>query len=361
MHHSFIDGPLLRPFIVSALVCALVLWMLLRTGWAWSLATDVPTHRSLHTRPTPRVGGWGVAPASALGLAIFAPQLTWVALLVVALAAICQIDDRRGLSARIRFAVQLAVAIILCSVYRLPLPWWLYPVAVLGLVWSVNLYNFMDGADGLAGGMALIGFGAYGVAAVGVAPALAAGAAAVGGAAAGFLLFNWSPARLFLGDAGSIPLGFLGGSLGLIGWSAGVWAAWFPFMVFSPFILDASITLARRLLRGERFWEAHREHYYQRMIQMDGGHGRTIRAWYLLMACGALLALFMLKGSHAPGLHFASATLSADANILSGNTALFGQTYRVWLGGGVWITALCFLGWRVDHRWMRFRQENHEF
>jgi UDP-N-acetylmuramyl pentapeptide phosphotransferase/UDP-N-acetylglucosamine-1-phosphate transferase len=246
---------------------------------------------------------------------------------VFALAALCQIDDRRGLSARIRFAAQLLAVTVICAVYPLPVTWWVWPLLVVAMVWMTNLYNFMDGADGLAGGMALIGFGTYAVAAIPLALPLAGASASVAGAALGFLFFNRSPARLFLGDAGSIPLGFLAGTLGLIGWSAHAWAFWFPLMVFLPFIADASVTLARRLLRGERFWEAHREHFYQRMIQMDTGHGRTIRAWYALMLAGAMLALCMVN---------------LDAKGQSGIVAAL---------GGAWIVVLLILGWSVERRW----------
>jgi len=268
-------------------------------------------------------------------LAWFAPQLIWLALLILALGAFCYIDDRRGLSARIRFAVQFASAVAVCSIY-VTLPWWLWPVAVIGLVWMTNLYNFMDGADGLAGGMALIGFGAYAVAAWPLAPALGAGAAAVAGAALGFLIFNWPPAKLFLGDAGSIPLGFLASTMGLIGTVAHIWAPWFPIVVFSPFIADATITLLRRVVRGERFWEAHREHYYQRMIQMDGQHKRTICLWYGLMLTGTLLALLMQR-------------LQSGAEI-------------IWpfLIGAMWAVILFVLAVYVDRSWARFKESDNE-
>jgi len=91
-----------------------------------------------------------------------------------------------------------------------------------------------------------------------------------------------------MGDAGSIPLGFLAAALGLVGWHADHWPLWFPVLVFSPFAVDASITLARRLLRGEAFWRAHRSHYYQRLVQLGWGHRNTALAEYALMAgCGA--------------------------------------------------------------------------
>jgi UDP-N-acetylmuramyl pentapeptide phosphotransferase/UDP-N-acetylglucosamine-1-phosphate transferase len=318
------------PFLSGAACSALILWVLLTTGLAWSLATDIPTHRSLHTRPTPRVGGWGVSSAAVLGLFVFAPDLKWVALIVLALAALCQIDDRRGLSARVRFAAQTLAAIVVCLVYLKGAPLWVLPILVIALVWGMNLYNFMDGADGLAGGMALIGFGAYALAATAVAPTLALASCALAGAAAGFLLFNFPPASIFLGDAGSIPLGFLAGSLGVIGWSMHVWPFWFPVMVFSPFIADATMTLLRRVSRGERFWEAHRQHYYQHMIQMGTGHRPTIIVWYGLILLGVILALAMLA--------LCRKDMAVSAAIL----------------GAAWICLLIWLGLKVDRRWHQF-------
>jgi UDP-N-acetylmuramyl pentapeptide phosphotransferase/UDP-N-acetylglucosamine-1-phosphate transferase len=125
--------------------------------------------------------------------------------------------------------------------------------------------------------------------------ALALASMVIAGAAAGFLLFNFHPARIFLGDAGSIPLGFLAGALGYWGWREGVWPVWFPALCFAPFIGDASVTLLKRLLRGEKFWQAHREHYYQRMVQSGVGHASTARTWYLFMAAGIMLAVWALQ------------------------------------------------------------------
>jgi UDP-N-acetylmuramyl pentapeptide phosphotransferase/UDP-N-acetylglucosamine-1-phosphate transferase len=110
----------------------------------------------------------------------------------------------------------------------------------------------------------------------------------IASAAAAFLLFNFHPARIFMGDAGSIPLGFLAGCLGLIGWLRHDWAWWFPLLVFSPFIVDASVTLLKRAYARAAIWQAHRDHYYQRLVQMGWGHRRTALAEYLLMfLCGA--------------------------------------------------------------------------
>jgi UDP-N-acetylmuramyl pentapeptide phosphotransferase/UDP-N-acetylglucosamine-1-phosphate transferase len=299
--NSFFDR---SPWLSAACVavgclaaCALILSSLLKTGLAWRLATDVPNDRSLHTRPTPRVGGWGIAPVTALAMLLLTPSLWIAAVCVLFLAAVSQIDDRRGLPARVRFGVHALAVAVLVALNPAPVPWWALIIVGFLMLWLVNLYNFMDGADGLASGMALFGFGGYAIASLsGPVPQIDLGiaSAAVAGAAAGFLLFNFHPARMFLGDAGSIPLGFLAGALGYWGWLRGVWPIWFPALVFAPFIGDASVTLLRRLLRGEQFWQAHREHYYQRMVRLGIGHARTALIWYFGMAAGIMLALWAL-------------------------------------------------------------------
>lgn len=299
MHLPF-SSPLSAVWIAlaSGVLCAAILAFLLKSGLAWRLATDIPNERSLHLRPTPRVGGWGLVPVAILAILLLASSLWLIALGVAFLAAVSQIDDRRGLPARVRFAAHFLAVLALIAVYPAPVPWWCLVGLAFLMLWLVNLYNFMDGADGLAGGMALFGFGAYAAAALfGPAPMTELGwvCAAIAGAAAGFLLFNFHPAKLFLGDAGSIPAGFLAGALGYWGWRGGTWPIWFPALVFSPFIADASVTLIRRLLRGEKFWQAHREHYYQRMVRFGTGHASTALVWYLVMFVGTALALWALS------------------------------------------------------------------
>jgi UDP-N-acetylmuramyl pentapeptide phosphotransferase/UDP-N-acetylglucosamine-1-phosphate transferase len=165
--------------------------------------------------------------------------------------------------------------------------------AIITIAWMTNLYNFMDGADGLAGGMSLFGFSCYAFAAWEAGHvAFACANLAIAASSAAFLIFNFHPARIFLGDVGSIPLGFLAGALGLAGWANGSWPASFPLLVFSPFIVDASATLARRMLAGERFWEPHREHYYQRLVRLGWGHRQTALVEYALMAAAGALGWF---------------------------------------------------------------------
>jgi UDP-N-acetylmuramyl pentapeptide phosphotransferase/UDP-N-acetylglucosamine-1-phosphate transferase len=165
----------------------------------------------------------------------------------------------------------------------------------LFILWMINLYNFMDGMDGFAGGMAVIGFTT--LAWLGRADAgFAAVNLTIAAASAGFLAYNFPPARLFLGDTGSTALGFLAAACSLWGSAAGLFPFWAALWVFSPFIVDATVTLLRRLMRGERVWEAHRSHYYQRLVLLGWGHRRTVLAEYVLMlACAgsAMLAVHL--------------------------------------------------------------------
>ncbi|KVE42384.1 glycosyl transferase [Burkholderia sp. BDU5] len=316
--------------LAAAVGSTAILRTLLATGLAWRLATDIPNDRSLHTRPTPRVGGWGIVPVCVVAILWLAPRMWLTAIAAAALAALSQLDDRRGLPARVRFAAHLAAVVALIVAYPAAAPWWLLAGMGFVMVWLTNLYNFMDGADGLAGGMALFGFGAYAVAGLAGAhpsPDLVASGAAIAGAALGFLLLNFHPAKLFLGDAGSIPLGFMAGALGYWGWRDAIWPIWFPAMVFSPFIADASVTLLRRLLRGEKFWQAHREHYYQRMVRSGMSHGRTAIYWYLIMLAGIIVAMWAL-----------------------GRPAL-----QQWLTFFAWHGVLTCIGVVIDMRWRRLQ------
>ncbi len=253
---------------------------------------DHPNRRSLHEKPTPHGGGLGIVLAL-LATGFWLGATTLLLAMVLGLALLSLADDLWHLPFWLRLSAHLGAAAALCHLIALPILWWL--PAILAIGWMTNLYNFMDGADGLAGSQGVAGFSAY---AVGFAVAgdsvMAAWCAAVVTASVGFLCFNWPPAKIFMGDAGSIPLGFLAGGLGLMGIWQGTWPAWFPLLAFAPFVLDASATLGRRALEGKRVWEAHREHVYQLMVLMGYGHlGMTLR-WAFLMVAGALLAVALL-------------------------------------------------------------------
>ena len=280
--------PALLAFGLTAVLLQLLMW-----GNRF-LPVDLPNERSLHTRPVPRFGGLAILAGGAMALFLAGPPVARWLWPVPLLAAVSLIDDFVTLPAVPRFAMHILVAGVFAA-GLLGASWLLLPV-VFAMVWMTNLYNFMDGSDGLAGSMALAGFGGYAVLALQAGDAqLVAVCLAVCGAAIAFLLRNLHPASVFMGDTGSIPLGFLAAAIGLIGIERGLWSAWVPVMMFLVFIADASATLLRRLLRGERVWQAHRTHYYQRLVRMGLGHAGTARLYFAAMAgCSASAALVQL-------------------------------------------------------------------
>lgn len=314
--------------LLAGIVSTATIFVLLRTR---GLPLDEPNERSLHRVPVPRTGGIAIVigiVAAALWLRA-SPSLLVPA---VALALASYFDDRHALPAAVRLLMHLLAAGIFLWLAAGSSGAALLVVLLLAIAWITNLYNFMDGADGLAGGMAVIGFGTYGLAAwLGGNRELELLAWSIAAAAAGFLIFNFPPAKIFMGDVGSIPLGFLSAAFGVAGWQQGLWPLWFPLVVFAPFIVDATTTLARRLLRGERVWEAHRQHYYQRLILSGWSHRRTAWSEYGLMLLCSATALAGLQqppaGQIAP--IFALALTIAAAM------------------------------WAVDRRWKRFSGTTH--
>lgn len=298
-----IAGPslsiVLAPLTAFAVTLALVRY-LITSGILRIL--DHPNSRSLHSRAIPRTGGLGLMTGVLVSWMLVPdalPLLIWVS--VTLLMAISFADDVSGLPVWLRLSLHSAIAAALSFAMLFDTHGWIIATAAtVAITWMLNLYNFMDGSDGLAGGMALIGFGAYG------AVAWSAGNESfaminfcIAAAAGAFLLFNFHPAGIFMGDAGSIPLGFLAAALGLMGWTNGDWPLWLPLLVFSPFIVDASVTLVKRGLRGAKVWQAHREHYYQRMVQSGLGHRNTALFAYILMLATGVSAMWAMNQNAA--------------------------------------------------------------
>jgi UDP-N-acetylmuramyl pentapeptide phosphotransferase/UDP-N-acetylglucosamine-1-phosphate transferase len=290
-------------------------------------ALDRPNARSLHDRLVPRSGGIAVLLGASAALALGAAEL-WLPLsIALGLAAFSFLDDLLGTPTAARLLAHFTAAGGIAWYLLSPMHPAELAALILAVVWITNLYNFMDGADGMAGGMALIGFGAYAAAAwVAGHGALAVAGIAVAAASGAFLLHNFHPAKLFLGDVGSIPLGFLAAALGLQGWRDDAWPLWFPVLVFGPFIGDATLTLVRRVARRERVWQAHRDHYYQRMVRMGLGHRGTAWLAYLAMLVCAGCALY---GRLQP---------------VGGQATVFAAASALLAGMAVW----------VDLRWSRF-------
>jgi len=312
-----VDSILLVLPVLAGVLTALVLDQTLKRV---RLPLDHPNERSLHSVPTPRSGGLVAIPVVLVLWIALVPAVPWSLWLACALLfAVSALDDIHRVPVVARFAFHLVAAALVCAtLFDINGRWLTLVVGTLAIGWMINLYNFMDGADGLAGGMALIGFGAYGIAAwIGDYPDFAIAAWTLSGAALGFLVWNFPPAKVFLGDAGSIPFGGLAGALGLLGWTRGIWPAWFPIVVFSPFIVDATVTLARRTLRGERIWQAHREHYYQRLVQLGWGHKRTVLAEYVLMLGCATIAIAGLQMQAAASAGMLFSMLAAYALLMA--------------------------------------------
>jgi Fuc2NAc and GlcNAc transferase len=291
---------------------------------------DVPGERSLHAAPTPRGGGLAIAVcvlAGAVMLVILGqiPLSLGLALVSggIVVTVLGWLDDRRGLPAAVRAGGYL-VAAALGTWFSGGLPavtigsttfapgWAGMPVAILGIAWLTNLYNFMDGADGIA---AVQGISAGAFAAALFAMSGFWGAAALctilASACAGFLIFNLPPARLFMGDAGSCLLGYSFGMLALHGEQTGAvpLPAW--LLLLLVFIIDASLTLARRMLRREKWYIPHRTHAYQLLVQSGLGHrGLLIRFALINLLLLGPLALFAVRYDALPATAAATAIIA---------------------------------------------------
>ena len=274
--------------VLVALSASIVLCgVYLRLALHWKIMAT-PNPRSSHKTPTPHGGGAPMMLAFALGVLvagpIYAPWATpYVALALVAmgLALLGIVDDIRALSARLRFALY-GLACVATAAYLLPLGGGflanglLLAVVGLAMLWMVNLYNFMDGIDGIAAiqcvlacaGAAFLSWQKGG-------QDYALFCLLLGASQLGFLVWNWPPARLFMGDAGSIPTGFLLAGLALVGVVHDhlVPASW--LILLAVFITDASWTLLWRMLSGQAFTQAHRLHAYQRLARRWDSHLRV--------------------------------------------------------------------------------------
>lgn len=294
-------------FLLPGAVSAGLTWLLLSSRIKCYLM-DHPNQRSLHDFPKPRIGGIGICAGVLLAFVamtmsrIELPEaFVYVAGGAVIVLVISFVDDLRSLSVAIRIPFHflaagtlvvagLSLQKISVGGIALGLPYTVGAiVSVLYVVWMVNLYNFMDGMDGFAGGMGFIGFGVLALAAADAGSVIiAATSVSIAGAALGFLLFNFPPARVFMGDVGSSTLGFLAAGLSLWADREQIVPLWISVLIFSPFIADATVTLFRRAINKERVWHAHRKHYYQKLVRLGWGHRKTVISEYMLMlGCGA--------------------------------------------------------------------------
>lgn len=306
------------------------------TGWVRRLALarrwlDVPNERSSHTAPMPRGGGLGFVITVLAGVLVGGAAGVLSAPTAIALggggaavAAIGWIDDHRQLSPQLRAVGQIAAAAwALAWLGGMPSlslgaePIMLgaagVPIALLIIVWAVNLYNFMDGIDGLAATEAVaVGVAAGVLAWLAGDPALAVLGLLVAASAAGFLYWNWPPARIFMGDVGSGFLGFMFGALAVLGERRGTVPLLLWLLLGGIFVGDATVTLVRRLVQGDRWYTAHRTHAYQRAVEAGRTHRQvTVRVLLLNVVLAALAAAAAWRPQLSVGAVIAALVLLA--------------------------------------------------
>jgi UDP-N-acetylmuramyl pentapeptide phosphotransferase/UDP-N-acetylglucosamine-1-phosphate transferase len=221
------------------------------------------------------------------------PRVALVAAAALVIAAVSFADDLRHLPPTLRLGVQIVAALVVAGLFAPPL--WL-PLAVFWIVGLTNAYNFMDGIDGIAGGQAVVaGLAWWWLGTAAGQPLLATIGLLIAGSSAGFLLHNWQPARIFMGDVGAAFLGFTFASLAVIGARANPRLALAGVLVVWPFVADAAFTLVRRALRRERVMEAHKSHIYQRLNQRGLSHAAVASIYIALAAAGAAAAIVFMR------------------------------------------------------------------
>jgi UDP-N-acetylmuramyl pentapeptide phosphotransferase/UDP-N-acetylglucosamine-1-phosphate transferase len=307
--------PSVATAVAACLAAFALAWLLVRATLVYTLRRgllDQPGRRRSHAVPTPRGGGLGLLlgalPWMAWAWFAIAPveqRGTVFALLVATLLVMLAgwLDDHADRHPLARFAVHALAATLASWAVLHGLGFWplaeilaLGAALVIAIAWSINAHNFMDGIDGLLGMQALFFFVALGVLAAVLGQgghALACGCLAA--ACVAFLCFNAPPARIFMGDVGSGALGLLVTALAALLWRRAPVAFWPVLILSSAFVIDATMTLLSRMLRGRRWYTAHREHLYQWLVRSGDSHLRTgivYMLWNLLLATpAATLAL----------------------------------------------------------------------
>jgi len=322
--------------VLSFLSCRVALMMAIR----YDMIVQ-PGKRQSHTVATPTGGGLGLVFSlivTTIGIQVFIPlpNFWWLHMLpgVVILAVAGWYDDRHHISSLARLLIQFAVSIWLLSSVCFQNPHINAGMCVgilVAMIWLMNLYNFMDGSDGMAGFQGIFSGLVMSVLFLrGHQFAMALLSLAVAAACAGFLPLNFPKARIFMGDVASVPLGFIFSSMAVYGLYTGVISPVLSILIMSVFIVDATLTLLARVIAGERWYTAHKKHVYQRLVTSGGSHSRVL---IIYQAINIFLVL--------PAIVLAT-TYSHYANVTAGLTLL--------VLGACWYIANWKLGMRANRR-----------
>lgn len=297
---------------VIALGSAFISWFVVKqliTALTRRNIIDTPNERTLHSGGVPRGGGLAIVAClmtSIIVLGILSARYAMFSALfisVLAWSSLSWLDDQFDLSPNRRWYVQCFLAVLSVVAFGavetvqinaelvLPLSLFGFVLSVIGVLWLTNLYNFMDGMDGLAASQTIIAsstlafwFWHYGD------QTLAISCLVLSSASYGFLLWNWHPAKIFMGDVGSISIGAFLATLLLIGVSRYDLPVISFILLLSVFIVDASVTILRRLLKREKIWLPHRSHYYQRLANLGFSHSKIVIGLIVLMSISSLIA-----------------------------------------------------------------------
>jgi UDP-N-acetylmuramyl pentapeptide phosphotransferase/UDP-N-acetylglucosamine-1-phosphate transferase len=311
--------PLLVLYVLLGVLALLLSYIGVKKMYTWAESKqilDLPNERSSHTRPTPRGGGVVIVIISLLGWVVAWSQLpdpAWAVLAAYlvgagAIALVSWFDDLYSLPNKWRFGVHLGGALLIVftfpdlQTFALPvvglvnLGWFGIAVAVLWIVGLTNAYNFMDGIDGMAGGQAVVaGVGWAILGGLAGQPLIGLLGVIVATSALGFLVHNWSPARIFMGDTGSAFLGFTFATLMVMALQTGPTFALAGALIVWPFVFDAGFTFFRRLLRGEKVFQAHRTHLYQRLVIAGYTHRFVSLLYTGLSTIGMAVAMVWIR------------------------------------------------------------------
>jgi Fuc2NAc and GlcNAc transferase len=271
----------------------------------WCIARglyDPVTPRSSHSKPTPRLGGVAIVFVSLAGMVYAGTRLAPLAVAFLLMALVGLRDDLKPVPARVRLLFQIAAAMIVvagCGFFRsvgeFSLGWFGAVVTCIWIVGMMNAFNFMDGIDGIAGGQALVAAIGWCLIALRLGDtSLFLLAGWIGAAVLGFLIHNWWPARIFMGDSASAPLGLLFASLPLLAPAPDALLVPAALLLW-PFILDTFFTFVRRAMRRENVMEAHRSHLYQRMVIAGYSHATVALLYIALAATGVFAAWWLLR------------------------------------------------------------------